>query len=295
MKLILLALLVASSMLAQCVTAARDQVTAGELAKVDLTWAQVPADEAIAYAPQVGLRRIVESSELKQWGARFGIVITRSVSICIERAKKVWSKREVEDAIGQLDGVRPEEIEILEFSRLPTLPGVLEFRVSDLKEKDDHEVRIWHGNVRTEDGIRTPFWIRVRLKVTHVGIFAAEELLPGVPIRKDQLASRFLIGWAPKAKVSNAAGFVGKIPKRLLKSGEMLYPSLVDLQWDVIKGQVVEVQVEMGAGKLVIHGIAETNARVNEYLLLRNPETGKLYRGVVSGQGLASLPTKNYK
>lgn len=262
-----------------CVPLVQDRITIGDLAAVQPQWSQAPAGEMVGYAPAIGLRRILDVAELRKLASKYGIAGVQETAICFERTGRVRQREEVEAVLQKLEsGVR-----LIEYDRRPTPEGELEFRLQDLAGA------YWRGRVRQPDGRSWPFWARVEITAEHPEVIAAADLPAGAPIRADQLTVRPFKGIARPGTLDSVDQAIGLVPRRALRRGDSLTSALLTSPKPIERGQLVKVLIDTGGSQVAVQAVAQSAGSVGESILLRNPETSRLYRGDITGAGMAAV------
>src|ERR1700741_1176779 len=87
---------------AACLVVEGDQISAGDLAKLDPAFGAVHPLETISYAPAPGQQRVVSKAEWLSWAAAKGVASTwNAQTACIERATTNLDRATVQAAMSQ--------------------------------------------------------------------------------------------------------------------------------------------------------------------------------------------------
>jgi flagella basal body P-ring formation protein FlgA len=77
---------------------------------------------------------------------------------------------------------------------------------------------------------------------------------------------------------------VGLVPLHAISAGsEVRFENLVRPN-DVVKGDMVHVEVRMGAARLALNGRAESTGRIGDFIAVLNPESSRTFQARVDGK-----------
>jgi flagella basal body P-ring formation protein FlgA len=279
----MLALLTAAGCLA--LGASGDLVTAGDLARAFPPFAAAGTASA-GFAPSPGVRRVFTLAELRRLAARWKVEPAPEREICVERQS---APPDPERFRAAMQAELPEaKIEILDHSRGAVPGGELAFPRAGLQRGPAGW--IWRGYVAYAPGKRFPVWAKVRATVPAVRVVAARDLAAGHPIAAEDLAVETREE-PPDGETyaAAAAEAEGKLPRRLLKAGTALRPDMLAAAPDVARGESVTVEVEAGAARLRLEGVAQAAGTKGRTIPVRNPESKKVFQAVVIGKGRVSV------
>lgn len=271
-----------------CVEAAAERITAGELARAVPAFSALAAQTPLAYAPAPGSRRVLGRGELNRLAARFGLTMAVTSEVCVVRKAERLERQAVLEALQASLG-RPEaSIELVEWSAFPVPAGRLGFPRSGLRPppvSDPSRAVLWHGVVRTAEGRSYPVWARVRITIPCTRLVATETLPAGRPIQAGQIAEqRFQSCLLEDDLVPSAAEAAGKVPKRTIRRGAAVSRSWLEPAPEVERGQTVRVEAVYGGVRLSTTARAESSGRIGQQIRVKNPDTGRVFRAVVSGK-----------
>lgn len=275
-----------------CVEAAAERITAGELARAVPAFSALAAQTPLAYAPAPGSKRVLGRGELNRLAARFGLTIATTSEVCVVRKAERLQRQAVLEALQASLG-RPEaSIELAEWSAFPVPAGRLEFPRSGLRpppEADPSRAVLWHGVVRTAEGRSYPVWARVKITVPCTRLVAAETLPAGRPIGAGQVdEQRFQSCLLEDDLAASAAETVGKVPKRTIRRGAAISRSWLEPAPEVERGQTVQVEAVYGGVRLSTTARAESSGRIGQQVRVKNPDSGRVFRAVVSGKSMVA-------
>ena len=77
---------------------------------------------------------------------------------------------------------------------------------------------------------------------------------------------------------------VGMLPIRNIASGAEVRPEILVRPNDVNKGDLVHVEVHIGAARLALNGRAEATGRVGDFIAVLNPESSRTFQARVAGK-----------
>ncbi|MCS6953074.1 MAG: flagellar basal body P-ring formation chaperone FlgA [Bryobacterales bacterium] len=277
-----------------CVAVDGERLRAADVARVVPAFAAAPPEAELGYAPAPGTRRWVRSSELARWAARFGLTLSETAPVCFERRMERLRAEQVRAALMGSLGAQAVRLEVIEWSRQPVPPGVLEFPSSGLLRPPASApgaAVLWKGWVRYGSGRRFPVWARVRILAKSPRVVAAESLKAGEVIRPEQVRLEEREGF-PEAggwftSVEEVAG------RRLLRSvpaGAPLGRGMLGEATEVARGELVRVEAAAGAARVVLEARAESDGARGQVVRVRNPATGKVFRARVEGPGRVATP-----
>ena len=156
----------------------------------------------------------------------------------------------------------------------------------------------------TEESLKKPLTLWPRQTV-----IAKNPLKPGEPIRSDdvevaqyvliakttivngQVATSDLVesrldsvnAYGPQP-LSNVAEILGLEATRTIRAGQRLVASDFVAADLVRKNETVRLTIKRGALEITVETIALENAKIGEQVLLRNPDSGREIRGIVTGR-----------
>lgn len=270
----------------ECVAVAGERVQAAELAAAVPALAALAPQTPLLYAPAPGARRTLSVAELARLTARYGIQAP-PVEVCLERRVAPLQPDEILAALRKAVGRQDARIELVDFSRYPMPPGELEFSLSGLSRTVTGPA-LWRGRLRY-DGSRTlPVWARVHIRAPGRRLVAAEDLPAGRRIAPTGLRVEqgewYPFGETPLEAPEQA---VGRIPRRRIPAGAVLYARMLSEPREIERGQTVLVEVASGGTQLRFSSRAESGGRTGDVIMVRNPANGRRLAARVAGPGKA--------
>ncbi len=180
-------------------------------------------------------------------------------------------------------------IEVLDLSRQPIPPGELHFSLAGLGGAPASEAaspRIWRGQVRQAGKDDFQVWAKVRVLVSGTRAIASRDLLPGHPIDLSQIR---LESYEGPPGMADPAQIVGRAPRKSIPAGAAIEANLLEEAQDVLRGDIVRVEVSSGQAKLVLEGEAQSAGRRGDTIAVRNPASGKIFRARIQNRGQVSV------
>jgi flagella basal body P-ring formation protein FlgA len=266
------------------VDAARDRITAADLARALPEWSQAAPDTEIGYAPAPGVVRVLSAPELRRLGARFGVTSEAPREVCFERPSAPVT---AERMLAAMRERMPEaHIRILETSRAAAPGGELDFPLSGLRGG------YWFGRVTYGSGHRFVVWARVTVTRTVKRVVASADLSPGRPIDAAQLKLETREESpvpGPAAFAASAEELAGWIPRRRIPAGAVVQKQWLDPPQLVQRGQLVKVEVVVGGARLEAEGVAEASGALGQVIPVQNPDSKRHFRARVEAAGRVSV------
>ena len=180
-------------------------------------------------------------------------------------------------------------LELLDFSNQPVPPGHLEFSLSGLNKPPANAPEtpvIWRGRWAYDGDRSLAVWAKVRITVQRAAVVAAERIPAGSTIRPEQVkisqTGQFPFSEAPLDSPSHVAG---RVARQSIPEGQRIVSAFLSEPKLVLQGETVHVRVLDGLAKLCLDAIAQSTGSKGDTVLMRNPESGKSFRGVVQDKG----------
>jgi len=290
MKLVFIVMNVAVMLGAECVPIAHDKIVARDLAGVIPVFGSLDPETVIGFSPFPGVQRVLSSRELLMLARRQGLETEATIpSVCVERAVRPIDRGEMNAALIAALGVADASLELLGFSNQPVPAGHLEFAIAGLNQPpaDAPEAPvIWRG-LLVYDGTRSlAIWAKVKITVKRSAVVAAERIQAGTAIRPDQLKlneiAQFPFSGPYLDSISQVAG---RVARQNLPAGQRIAPASLAEPTEILLGERVHVHVVDGLATLSLEAFAQSAGSRGDVIVLRNPATGKSFRGVVEDKG----------
>ncbi len=275
--------------LATClaVSPGSDRITAADLAPVFPGLANLPPETALGLAPSPGVARVFHPPELRRIAARFGLVNAPDSDICLERPVAALDPAKI---LAAMKKALPEaSIRILDFSHQPAPQGEIEFPCAGLHSGTASDV-LWMGAVRYAGTRRFTIWARVQVLIKVTRIVAAADLPAGKPISPGQIAAESREGFPPCLALALSANqVIGKWPRVPIRAGSEIRLDLLEIPQEVMRGDIVEVFAKNGGAHLKFEARAEGSGALGQAVLVRNPQSNKLFSARVKGKDKVSV------
>jgi flagella basal body P-ring formation protein FlgA len=181
-------------------------------------------------------------------------------------------------------------IEIAETSLYAVPRGRLEFSRERLGAPASSEQRspvLWPGDVVYGSGLRFAIWARVRITASCTRLVAVENLRSGQPIDA-RAVTRKTEKCFPRGGNAVAPDEVeGMLPLHPVAAGQEVRLDQLAPPNDVNRGEMVAVEVRIGAAHLSFTGRAESAGRAGDRVSIRNLQSNRVFQAQVSGKGKA--------
>jgi flagella basal body P-ring formation protein FlgA len=290
---LLLAMIGAGTLLgADCIVVSSNTIFARDITGTVPMFLSVDPETVIAFAPAPGVRRILSPRDLIAAARKQGIAgepgPTLS-SVCVERDARPIDVTDLTEVLQAALALPDAHLTILDFSKQRIPSGHMEFSLSGLNkppESGPGTPVIWRGRL-VYDGQRSlSIWAKVSLTVERPALVAAEQIAAGSILRTEQLAVRltnqFPFGAHALDSIPQAAG---KAARRTIPAGQIILATALADSEDVVRGETVHVEVIDGLALLTLDAVAESSGRRGDPVTLRNPSSGRTFRGVVADKG----------
>jgi flagella basal body P-ring formation protein FlgA len=271
-----------------CWEAGGSEIRGRDLAAALPALNSLPPDVFVGNMPLPGSKRIFHSSELASLAMRYSIPPAALEEVCFAWHMQPLARDAAVAAMRASLPVPDARIELMETSAYAVPRGTLEFPLSALS-KPASTVQtgpvLWRGDILYGGGLRFAVWARVRIAVACNQVTAVENLNPGVPIQPRQLRIQPAECFPDSDPSAMDPGqLVGLVPRRPISAGSPVRASLVAPPNDVNRGDLIEVEVESGAARLVLTARAETGGRSGDVILVQNPSSHRTFQARISGR-----------
>jgi flagella basal body P-ring formation protein FlgA len=273
---------------ASCLPVDGDQITGKDLARALPLLKAIPADTPLAPSPQPGGTRVFHQSELQSIASRFSVHLDVAPDVCFYILTEPLTQARVMQAMHDSLGIPDAVIEITELSTEPAPRGRIEFpreRLGTPALPDKRSPVLWRGFVVYAGERRFAVWANVWITAPVARIVSTESLRQGVPIVASQVrrevTESFPAAVHPDRTIDQV---VGLVPLHAISAGsEVRFENLVRPN-DVVKGDMVHVEVRMGAARLALNGRAESTGRIGDFIAVLNPESSRTFQARVDGK-----------
>jgi flagellar basal body P-ring formation protein FlgA len=275
-----------------CLPVAGGEILARDLAPANALFSTIDPDAIFGFAPMPGARRTVLGRELNAFAQRNGIAVVNApiANLCVERQAAPLRPADISAALAEAIGIPDARIELLDYSRQPVPSGRLDFRRNSVGAPDagiSNNPVIWRGRLNYDAQHSLAIWAKVRISVERPVVIAAADLVPGHPIEPQQIRMVRMPVFPSSAGLLEALEPVlGKTVSRPVRAGQPVLPSSLREPNDVSAGEKVQVRVVDGSANVSFEATALASGRKSETISLRNPASGRIFRGIVEGRGL---------
>ena len=247
----------------------------------------------LGYSPAPGMTRVVRRIELASWMRNKGLtpdVASLPASVCLERATALLSAPQIRDALAAAihnasgDG-QAIDIEVVDFSRFPLPPSILEFPLSGLSRpspaRPDAPV-LWVGRAAFDGGRHVTVWATVLLRERRRVLVAATPIPARQEIAPDatRLEERPVFPY-PALPALLPAEAVGKVLRRSVAAGDVITPDLLLELPAVRRGEQTSVTVQDGAIRILFDAKADSAGARGDAIVLVNPSSGRKFQGTI--------------
>lgn len=276
-----------------CASVSGDQILGADLARAVPALAGIPAKTPLAPTPMPGSMRVFPYSELQSIAARYSKTLDTQTEVCFRLATAPLDRERVNEALhaslASALKLPNATVELIETSTEPAPLGTLVFTPQGLStpaSPDQKTPVLWRGDVVYAGDHHFPIWARVRITAPVKRIVATEPLRNGVPIRADQLREETVeIFPSPNNRPLAMDSIPGLLLIRSVAAGAEIRADNLTRPYDVNRGDMVQVDVHIGAAHLAMVGKAESAGKSGETIAVRNTDSNKLFRGTVDSPG----------
>jgi len=265
-----------------CVPVAGDRILGRDLAAADARFSALPATLTVGFAPVPGTKRTFTIPELARLAKANGISRSSEAEICFEIPLRHITEPDVLESMRR-SLPAATELAIVELPGMAVPEGSVEFPISGL-EPPQRGAQLWRGFVRYASTRKAPLWARVNVTQRLSVVIADRDLPQNVPI--DATAVRVERRNTPVLRerlALRAEDVAGRIPKRSLKAGSTIPLDILGQPPAIRRGDRVRVEVRSGSARLVLEAVAEHEARDGDFVELRNPVSGRIFRARLDG------------
>jgi flagella basal body P-ring formation protein FlgA len=281
-----------------CLPVQDDRIYARDLAAAIPAFSNVPADFALGYAPAPGTQRIFKGDALARLARNQGITAAAPFEntlpdVCFERAMATLHEEEILEAMHTAWNNPEVRMELRSFSPQIAPQGMVVFPRSGLQlpgGSDPQTDIVWRGYVVYGNNRRFGISARARITTTTTRVVAVADISAGVLVREDQVrlesCDTFALDDRPARHLDEVVGY---IPRSIIRAGATVLRSQLSRAPEVVRGDVVKVEVTAGGAHLLFEGRAETDGVTGKTILVKNLTSGKDFRAQVTGKGRVSV------
>ncbi len=272
-----------------CLTVTGEQIRGSDVARAVPALAKISPNVPLAPAPPPGNTRVFYLSELQSIGARFSIRVVDAQEVCFRYATEDLNRDRVTEAMRKALRVPDARIELLETSAGPVPIGAIEFERENLGAPAAPGQRTpvpWRGDIVYAGNRRFPISAKVRITAPVSRLVAVEPLRPGVAIKPSQLRSEIVESFPLATNgVLSIEQIAGMTPLRPIAAGAEIRLDNLTRPNDVNRGDMVHVEVRIGAAHLALTGRAESAGHIGDTIAVRNPDSSKVFHAMVEAAG----------
>jgi flagella basal body P-ring formation protein FlgA len=280
---------------AACADVNGDRIVGSDMTRALPALHSIPPETYIAPAPLPGGTRIFSETELESLGARFGIRLTGLLpDICFRVPTAPIRREEVLAAMRRAILLPEARIELADVSADPAPPGTIQFPLQGLaRPASPDSPSLWQGEV-VAGSRHFRIWARAIVTVPLTRLVAVEDLKPGLTIQPDQVRVELMEGFPVAAKTSTptVVTVTGMTPLRSIPAGSELRLDNLVRPLDVVRGDLVHVEVRIGKARLSFNGRAEGAGRMGQLIAVRNPESNRVFQARVEGKDSVLVDTQ---
>ena len=276
-----------------CLAIQDDRIFARDVAAVIPTFAAVPPDFALGYAPAPGTRRVFKGVALERLALNQGVTTDTVPDVCFERAMATLESGEILNAMRSAWGNSDVNMELRSWSPQIAPQGMVVFPRTGLQlpaASDPLSEVVWRGYVVYGNNRRFSIAARVRITTSSTRVVAVNDLSAGEVVREDQVRlesfDAFALDDRPARRLNEVVGYV---PRARIRAGSTVLRNQLNRAPDVTRGDVVQVEVTAGGAHLALEGRAEANGITGATILIKNLASGKDFRARVTGKGKVSV------
>jgi flagella basal body P-ring formation protein FlgA len=276
-----------------CVAVTGAHILGGDLARGVPAFSKVPADLPIAVSPLPGVVRTFPAPELQTIASRFAIHEDFPAEICFRIATEPLDRARVIESMTDALKIPGVRIEVIETSNESVPVGRIDFQRENLHTpatpSRDLPV-VWRGDVIYAGDRRFAIWAKVKVTARVTRLIAMENLRVGVPIKpgqiQEEVAEAFPFSSGRETTLSQIDGLV---PMKAIAAGAEVRAVDVIRPNEVNRGDLVHVEVRMGAARVALTGRAESAGHLGELVPVRNLESSRVFQARVEGRDIVTV------
>jgi len=269
------------------------QIFGGDLAHAVPAFRKVPADLPIAGSPLPGVVRTFPTSELQTIASRFGIREELPAEVCFRIATEPLNRARVIESMTDALKIPAVRIDVIETSNESVPVGRIDFQRENLRAPATPSrdlPAVWRGDVIYAGDRRFPIWAKVKLTVPATRLIAIENLRIGVPIKPGQIREEVTEAFPfSPVRETTLSQIDGLVPMRAIAAGAEVRAVDVIRPNEVNRGDLVHVEVRMGAARVALTGRAESAGHLGELVPVRNLESSRVFQARVDGRGIVTV------
>lgn len=173
-------------------------------------------------------------------------------------------------------------IRVLERSLEKIPAGKLDFPLAGRRLQGS--VFHWRGSVRYGPGWDYPVWVKVEILTSAPRVVARAGIRAGEKVSEMQVAVEERLTIPSDDYASSIDQVVGKIAKHNLSEGNEIRAKDLTHEPEVLRGELVNVEVRSGALRLLFAAKAQSSGVTGDLISIRNPYSNRDFKAVVDGK-----------
>jgi flagella basal body P-ring formation protein FlgA len=279
-----MALISAATLCAQCIEVPGDRVHASDLAAFVPGFSSLPPETEVAISPVPGITRKIAAAQLSR---ALGAPVTEDV--CVKLTVRLLTAVEITAALRKTLQDGEVKLSLLDYTRAAVPEGPIEFPPVSSPARSDAPV-IWRGSVLYGNGRSAAIWAKVRISKPAKALVSRRTLSSGQGLSGSDVEEREIdyhsLTPPPLSDSGQLAGFE---TAREIRAETIIQPWMLRPKRAIKKGDLLRVSVNAPGAQLRFETKSESEARVGDRILIRNPLNGRLITAVVRGEGMAEV------
>ena len=270
-----------------------DRILGRHLAQVDPAYSVVPPDTVVGLSPSPGVHRVLPPAVLRKLLDSHGGNTAAVAPICLEWPMRQLTADEIRTAMNTALGNHQLTIEILDFTAAPIPSGAIVFPRSGITSEDSIVANgaTWRGEIILAEDRRYRIWARAKITGTSPRIVATRNLTPGQPLAPGDLQLQSVPALPARPGDLMSLDEVSILqPRRAIRKGEMVRQNDFDSPSVVVRGQMIQVNLDRRNVRFQTIGRATMPGRLGDWITIENPESGRKYRGLIKSPGKVEIP-----
>lgn len=274
-----------------CSTIHSDHILGEDLARVLPAFANIPGDAVLGLAPPPGMQRVFAFPELSRIGGRYGVTVPNHAQACFQWRLEPITEDAVRTAIRETLQTPDARVDVLALNKTLGPAGKLLFPLTGLSASsliDPATPVTWRGQIQYGGSRKFEILARVRVSATSTRVVATKLLLPGEPVTSQQVRIETYDDFPLRNDVSRDLGeVIGRVPRRAIRAGLPIFRADLMEPFLIQRGDTVTVTAISGAAQLQMDAQAENPGRQGDFINLKNPASGRMFRARVEGKDKA--------
>ena len=243
----------------------------------------------LGYAPSPGAKRVLQAGDLARIASRYNLPDATLEPVCFEWAMQTISSADALRSMHQAFAQTEVRIELVHLAKSAAPAGTLVFPKQGLAASSSSSPStplLWRGYVLYGEHAKFDIWAEVKLSAQLPRVIVTRTLAMNEPISADAVTVEIQEDSPLRTGIARTWNEVaGKLSRRKLNPGSLIYSSDLTEPFDVKKGEIVTVKAISGAATISTEALAQSSGRTGDVILLQNPKSSKTFRGRIDGQG----------